>query len=131
MDADKLAEFKPAQKNKDRNASRERQNNLFIISGCNLSPLLFAIFIAELGVILNSMGLGIGLALLNIVALLFADDLVLIVKNKKDLQKVVNMVRKFFYIHRLEMSNTNSKCFHIFCFRYWSTQRRPSRTTVI
>ena len=74
-----------------------------------MSPLLFAIFIMELGYILNTTGYGISMKFLIIVAILFADDLVILLKNKKDLNTVIGLVRKFFLVHRLEMSQSKSK----------------------
>ena len=80
-----------------------------VLAGCNLSALFFAIFINELGRILNRTGLGIDLQTINIAALIFADDLVLIAKNKKSLKKLMLMTRKYFKSNKLEISSSKSK----------------------
>ena len=77
--------------------------------GCNLSPLFFAIFICELGAILNSSKLGITLGLFIIALLLFADDIVLIAKDKKSLDIMMKLVTRFLHFHRLHISTAKSK----------------------
>ena len=78
-------------------------------SGCNLSPLLFSIFIDSLGTELNLSKLGISLSDLNISALFFADDIVLVGKNTKNLDQLMTISRKFFFNHHLKISETKSK----------------------
>ena len=80
--------------------------------GCNLSPLLFALFINKLGADLNSSGLGINLGSLNISALFFADDILLIGKSRSDLSKLMEITRVFCKNHRLALSDTKSKIIH-------------------
>ena len=79
------------------------------LSGCNLSPLFFSIFISQLGPELNSLGLGINLDDVNISAVLFADDLVLVGKNKAALDTLLLRTRIFFKNHHLQISDTKSK----------------------
>ena len=83
--------------------------NTIIIAGCNLSPLLFSLYISGLGSKLNQSGLGINLQHLNISCILFADDLVVIGKSRKDLDSLMNITRQFFYIHKLNISESKSK----------------------
>ena len=82
---------------------------LYLFSGCNLSPLLFSLFINDLGSDLNKTGLGIDLQGINISAILFADDLVLIGKNRKSLDVLMGITRDFFSKHKLQISETKSK----------------------
>ena len=82
------------------------------ISGCNLSPLLFSIYICELGKILNKTGLGIEISNVNIVAILFADDIAIIVKDSKSLKILMKLLRKYFGILRLEISEKKTKIMH-------------------
>ena len=71
-----------------------------------MSPL-FCLFISHLGQELNSSGLE--LDNLNICSILFADDLVLIGKNKESLANLVTITRQFFKTHHLDISKSKSK----------------------
>ena len=62
-----------------------------------------------LGPELNSLGLGITLDDVNIAAILFADDLVLVGKSKKDFDVLMHRTRVFFKNHQLKISDTKSK----------------------
>ena len=77
--------------------------------------MLFSIFINDLGPILNSSGLGINLATLNISAIFFADDLVLIGRTKPALDSLMEISRTFFSNHKLEISEKKSKIFNLDC----------------
>ena len=79
------------------------------IPGCNLSPLLFSIFIDSLGTELNLSKLGIPLSSVNVSAILFADDIVLIGKDSQALSKLMGISRRFFSSHHLELSTAKSK----------------------
>ena len=78
-------------------------------TGCNLSPILFCIFINNLGIELNTSGLGIDLASTNISAIFFADDLVLLGKSKNALNTLMEKTRIYFSNHRLQLSENKSK----------------------
>ena len=82
------------------------------IPGCNLSPLLFCLFINQLGLELNATGLGIDLDQVNISSIWFADDLVLFGKNKDSLDKLMTQTRTFFKNHHLNISESKSKILH-------------------
>ena len=89
-----------------------KKKNLKIIIcviGCNLSPLLFSIFIDSLGYELNNTNLGISLGNVNISSLFFADDIVILGKNKAALDSLMDITRKFFKSHHLELSASKSK----------------------
>ena len=77
--------------------------------GCNLSPLLFSLFISSLGPYLNSSGLGIHLDSQNISCLLFADDLVLVGRTKESLSRLMSMTLGYLSQHRLQLSAKKSK----------------------
>ena len=78
-------------------------------AGCNLSPLLFAIFIDGLGRLLQDTKIGISLKLLIIAILFFADDMAVIAPTRKKLNKLINIVREYFNTHRLKLSEQKSK----------------------
>ena len=79
------------------------------VAGCNLSPLLFCLFLNNLGLELNSSGLGIDLGNTNISSIFFADDMVLVGKSRNDLEALMNITRTYFKNHRLVISETKSK----------------------
>ena len=74
-----------------------------------MSPLLFSLFINELGPRLNNLGFGIDLGSYNIGGILFADDLVLIGKDKRSLTELLRRTRLFFRDHNLTLSSKKSK----------------------
>ena len=80
-----------------------------MISGCNLSPLLFAIFIDGLGKILQDTNIGISLKMLIIAILFFADDMALVAPTRKKLDKLMKIVRDYFKEHRLTLSVEKSE----------------------
>ena len=81
----------------------------FQFIGCNLSPLLFSLFISDLGPLLNSSGLGINLDSINISVLFFADDLVILGQSKEALDKLMVITQNFFNAHKLRISVKKSK----------------------
>ena len=91
--------------------SQQNINNLiiFILLGCNLSPLLFCLFINQLGQDLNSSGLGIDLGPINISYLSFADDIIILGQNKQSLDVLMAKTQDFFKNHHLKISETKSK----------------------
>ena len=74
-----------------------------------MSPLLFSLFISNLGPELNGLGLGIDLQGQNISSLFFADDLVIIGKSREALDKLMDKTQRFFISHKLDISETKSK----------------------
>ena len=82
---------------------------IHILSGCNLSPLLFSLFITSLGSKLNASGLGITLGSVNISCICFADDIVLIGQNKECLNHLMTQTLGYFAKHRLTLSVKKSK----------------------
>lgn len=71
---------------------------------------MFSLFIGNLGGELNSTGLGIDLCNnTNISAVFFADDIVVIGKDKDALEALMLKTRQFFSAHRLTISEAKSK----------------------
>ena len=70
---------------------------------------MFSLFINNLGQELNSSGLGIDLDSTNISVICFADDIVLLGKSEKALDKLMDITRTFFSTHKLELSVKKSK----------------------
>ena len=70
---------------------------------------MFSIFISNLGLELNSSGLGIPLSSLNISSIFFADDLVLLGSSRNSLDQLLDITRKFFKNHHLTLSESKSK----------------------
>ena len=70
---------------------------------------MFAIFLNSLGKELNSTGLGIDIGNINIAAIFFADDLVIVAKSKKALKALMRIARKYFKRHKLQISESKSK----------------------
>jgi hypothetical protein len=79
-----------------------------LVSGCNLSPLLFSLFINNLGLELNSSGLGIDLCSQNVSSIFFADDIVLIGSSRAALDQLMLKTRTF-HSHNLTLSVSKSK----------------------
>src|SRR3569623_1347377 len=63
--------------------------------GCILSPILFAVFIDGLARVVKTANTKQTLADLKVSILLFADDLVLIAHNRKELQKLLDFVFEY------------------------------------
>ena len=75
--------------------------------GCALSPILFALYILEIGEALTAAGEGFSLSGTNIAGLLFADDIVLIASSAKGLKSLFRSVKSICDKLRLEV-NTNA-----------------------
>ena len=69
-----------------------------------MSPILFSLYISGLGAELNSSGLGIDLHDVNISSILFADDLVVLGRSRKCLDKLMEKAMEFFKRHKLDIS---------------------------
>ena len=83
---------------------------LGVKQGCNLSPLLFALFLSGLGPRLMATRLGIELRPgLLVSTLFFADDVVLIARSPSSLAILFEIAMKFFDDHQLSLSVTKTK----------------------
>ena len=61
--------------------------------GCSLSPMLFALYIADIGNDINSSGLGVQLGSICVSGLLFADDILLISRSANGLLHLLLLVK--------------------------------------
>ena len=71
--------------------------------------MLFSIFINDLGTELNLSNCGLSLSALNISSIFFADDIVLVSRDKQGLDKLIMIAKKFCDNHHLQISATKSK----------------------
>jgi len=75
--------------------------------GCSLSPMLFAIYISDLGESLLSQNSGFLIGHVNINSLFFADDIILLTKSRILMDKLLALlVREG---HRIDMTISNKK----------------------
>ena len=72
--------------------------------GCLLSPLLFDIFINELGKEVNKLKKGVQCGNVNLSILCFADDLAVIAQSKEDLEALLKVVYDFSYRWRFKFN---------------------------
>ena len=76
--------------------------------GCVLSPILFCIYINEFAKMLSSQNVGVNICNVNISCLFWADDVVLIAENEKDLNHMLNIAAEFSKKWKLKFNNTKS-----------------------
>ena len=72
--------------------------------GCLLSPILFDIFIDELGAVINKLNKGVLCGNRRVSILFFADDVVLIAESKEDLELMLQTVYEFCFKWRLNFN---------------------------
>ena len=77
--------------------------------GCSLSPLLFVLYIAEIGMDIAAAKVGFKLGGILFNGLLFADDIVLIATTFNDLESLIAMVKKHCDDLQLTISSSKSK----------------------
>ena len=77
--------------------------------GCSLSPLLFALYISELGHDLCQSGEGFVIGDVNICALFFADDIVLLSPKAQGLKILLEITRKHFKLLKLSFSKNKTQ----------------------
>ena len=77
--------------------------------GCSLSPLLFALYIADLGYELSNCGEGFQLQGVKICSLFFADDIVLFSPTAKGLKTLISIVKRHCELMKLSISGSKSK----------------------
>ena len=77
--------------------------------GCSLSPMLFALYIADMGqaVTLSSEGFRVGNAMVS--GLLFADDLVVVARDADGLLRLLSLVKKHADLLRMEINTGKDK----------------------
>ena len=79
--------------------------------GCILSPLLYALFINDLVKELNALNRGVEIAEgeKKLSALLYPDDIVLLAENKRDLQRMLDVVAGYAKKWRFELNPKKSQ----------------------
>ena len=77
--------------------------------GCVLSPILFALYVKELGEILMKSGKGVKVGEEKIPGLFFADDVVLMANTREELQSLLSSAGEYGNKWRLEFSEEKSQ----------------------
>ncbi|XP_060597913.1 uncharacterized protein LOC132751716 [Ruditapes philippinarum] len=80
--------------------------------GCILSPLLFNLYINDLAVYLKSLDIGIDYGSDKICMLLYADDIVLLAKDEKDLQCLLNALNNWCSTNDMYINSSKSQIVH-------------------
>ena len=86
--------------------------NCGLKQGCNLSTLLFNLFINDLVDTINSTNIGIDIDGESVAALLYADDLVLLATWEQDLQIILNVLNDWCDKNRMTINENKSNVVH-------------------
>ena len=81
--------------------------------GCSLSPVLFALYLAELGERLVQSGLGVEIGDVVVPGLFFADDMVVMGQGEGDLRKLLKMVGEYGREWKMQFNSSKSKVVNI------------------
>ncbi len=82
--------------------------------GCVLSPILFALYIKELGDTLILCGRGVQIGGVTIPGLLFTDDMVLMAESEEDLQYLLDLTGDFVEKRNIPFNSNKSKILNNF-----------------
>jgi hypothetical protein len=77
--------------------------------GCSLSPMLFALYIAEMGQALTLSSEGFRVGRVCVSGLLFADDLILLAREADGLLRLLSMVKRHADILKMEINTGKDK----------------------
>ena len=80
--------------------------------GDNLSPILFCLYINDFALTLKEKNIGVNIDGHTICILLYADDIVLLAENKKDLQTLLDITQDWCYKWKLNINVEKSKILH-------------------
>ena len=83
--------------------------NKGVWQGCLLSPVLFALYLNDLNTHIKKYSQGVLINDFQVHSLLYADDLVLIAKDKKDLQTQFNALEKFSKSLKMKVNMNKTK----------------------
>ena len=86
-----------------------------------MSPLLFSLYISELGEKINSLGKGVEFGAINLAAILFADDLVLVSYCLNDLKYLVRVAKDYLQTLDLAISEKKTKIM-VYCSKDGDTK---------
>ena len=84
-------------------------SNRGVRQGCLLSPVLFALYLNDLNRQIKESSQGVMVDDVSIHSLLYADDLVLLAKNRKDLQSQLDTLDKFSKSLKMEVNLDKTK----------------------
>ena len=77
--------------------------------GCSLSPMLFALYISDIGSMITTSSLGFRISNITVSGLLFADDIVLVARSSEGLKALLDKVKTGFDKLKLVMSHSKSQ----------------------
>ena len=77
--------------------------------GCSLSPMLFALYISDIGRMITSSSLGFRVNNVTVSGLLFADDIVIITRKSEELKVLLDEVKAGFDKLKLTISHSKSQ----------------------
>ena len=80
--------------------------------GCPLSLVLFSFFINDLALKIKSTSVVVGCVEDTVNILLFADDIVLLAENPKDLQVLLNILNNWYKLNGMVINGTKSNTVH-------------------
>ena len=80
--------------------------------GDNLSPILFCLYINDLALTLKENNIGVNIDGHTICILLYADDIVLLAENEKDLQTLLDITQDWCYKWKMNINVEKSKIMH-------------------
>ena len=80
--------------------------------GCILSPLMFNLFIDDLGTMLEHSGKGVSLGNMTLSCLFYADDLILIAETEEDLQQLFDILSIWCDRNMMQINTDKTKVIH-------------------
>ena len=86
--------------------------NSGVRQGDNISSTLFSLYINELAKEINAMNVGVKFGHVNLSILLYADDMVLVANNEKDLQSMLDKMHEWCSKWRLKVNQDKSNIVH-------------------
>ena len=83
-----------------------------VLQGDSLSPTLFSIFINDLTVGLKDLGVGIKIGNTQIPILLYADDVVILANDQREMQTMLNFINRWCEKWKMSVNMTKTKLMH-------------------
>ena len=88
------------------------ESNQGVKQGDNLSPNLFSIYLNPLIAELKASGIGVNIDDQTVCILAYADDLVLLAENERDLQRLLDILNEWCHKWRLSVNADKTKVMH-------------------